>query len=1250
MQAKEGRRRWPRWVAGVTLQAGRVLGWASACLFVLAFTVESSGILETWVERMLAARLGPATGEVRVRDVELEWTRRGVNLRGLSLGGTDLAIEHVHLRFGWRAQSGLRIERVEAEHGDLRLSRALITGLEALVAARDSDTTLELPEVLVRDLSIAVETPEWGDLQVGVLDAALVRDEEDRPRVAGRLVPAMGEGGRTGEIYLDGLLEEETWLTVRGAARDLPLTTSFLPEGPAFDPLRQLAPLALFDLEATARWDLGRDVLPTAKAQVRLVGGSLTLPWVEDPDGRRVRDVGVALEVSFDPGRPLALWNRDAWQAIGHASARWEDIEVAADLRIGREATDGRLAEAWLHVPALPIDERSLELGAHRPWLMDLWHALEPAGTIEIAYGIGVPRGWTPEDGFIDSTDRTVAILPGGKASASFAGWPSLETGKRNEGFPLPFDGITGRVHYVHRPGLKLAEMISVHGLEAHHGQDKVELRCTASFVPAWKKPPERRKEGPLRFHLLATTEAITVGDGRDLRVGLEGLAGLEGCEQLWTEYLPTDGKLGARVELYKDERHIEFASDVRVDFKDIAARWIEFPVPCDSVNGTLHVRTEGRGPAGRGATSLSLIGRSQAVRGQIRVEGRSEFGPAGPDAAYWQVQLEDLNLRSTRLREVLGQTDPRTLAGLESAGATGFADLTVTVARAGPGAPDRRWLEASARGEVQLVPPAFPMQARNAYGRVLATWNEPAAPDEPIQADLRMGVLGRLAAGKDGIPIWLAGRFPPQGPGRIQALGAGLDPLGANLVSALETALSKDEDEPVEIDLTSIDTRGRVDFSAAFELAPVTGEVQAGQVDAQARIEYLGFEGVELLRDLRGRVTWDQALEVWRGPLLQASLGRTPVTLRDVSFTQPESGGWELIAGLQATGLPIDREHLRLFLDARTMRTLLEDFDARGRFDVAGGTLRLAQAADGATTVHFEGRLQVRDLSMKLGVPIEVRSAEEVDVDLRIEDGRVRALARVGRFFGQVAGRRLNDARLQLTYIEPRLTLEALDGEFEGGRLRSLEGLGGSTFFAIDLGPPFPFVLSGRMHQVEVGRLLRGVFNSDFANEGRFDTTLQLRGDLEHLTAIEGGGEFDLSDSSLWAIPVFQAVFSRLGLESTATFSRMGGHYTIDGGRVTFPELRLTSDLLSLVGHGTIDFTGALNHDLEVRYALVDQLGPLTRLLYFIQNSLLRISVRGDMSRPEVVVKGLFSQFFGAPVGGRRLPLPGYAELPSRF
>jgi hypothetical protein len=187
-------------------------------------------------------------------------------------------------------------------------------------------------------------------------------------------------------------------------------------------------------------------------------------------------------------------------------------------------------------------------------------------------------------------------------------------------------------------------------------------------------------------------------------------------------------------------------------------------------------------------------------------------------------------------------------------------------------------------------------------------------------------------------------------------------------------------------------------------------------------------------------------------------------------------------------------------------------------------------------------------------------------------------------------------------------------------------------------------------MKDVDVSQLLRGVFNSDFANRGKINADIQLHGRLSELNGIQGAGRFRLTDSGLWAIPVFQVLFSQLGFESAAVFSRFDARFTVDQAKIDMDHIRLKSDLLSLVGRGTVDMQGNLSHNLEVNYSLLDRLGPITRVLYGIQSSLLRISVQGNLDRPVVSIKGLFSQFFTPTTEGQKLPLPAYSKRRRRF
>jgi hypothetical protein len=128
--------------------------------------------------------------------------------------------------------------------------------------------------------------------------------------------------------------------------------------------------------------------------------------------------------------------------------------------------------------------------------------------------------------------------------------------------------------------------------------------------------------------------------------------------------------------------------------------------------------------------------------------------------------------------------------------------------------------------------------------------------------------------------------------------------------------------------------------------------------------------------------------------------------------------------------------------------------------------------------------------------------------------------------------------------------------------------------------------------------------------------------------------------------------LFQQLGSDNTAVFDRMRAHFAVKDGRIQTTDVRVRSALVNLVGSGWIDFDGTLSYDLEARYSLLDRLGPLNRILYWLNNSLWRVAVRGDMARPRVSIRNALLEFLSGfderPL--RELPLPDYAPFPVRF
>jgi hypothetical protein len=359
--------------------------------------------------------------------------------------------------------------------------------------------------------------------------------------------------------------------------------------------------------------------------------------------------------------------------------------------------------------------------------------------------------------------------------------------------------------------------------------------------------------------------------------------------------------------------------------------------------------------------------------------------------------------------------------------------------------------------------------------------------------------------------------------------------------------------------------------------------------------------------------------------------------------------------AGVRAEGIPIRGPLLGQVLEEESATRLTEEFGLRGTLDIDDGRIRIEARPGEEPTVRLAGAATLSDVFLAIGAPVSIRSAR-LELDrLDIQGDEVRGWGRVRDLYGEVVGRALEQADLLVSYHGTQLTVETLEAEFCRGRL---SGIGGRTpgvapgpAFAVELRPPYRFQVGLALEDVEIRPLLSGVFAGDLADRGYLDARFSLRGELERLLEIEGSGFGRIEESVLWSVPVVRDLFGQLGLDETAVFDEMQSAFRVEDGAIHMEDLMVHSPLLRLTGGGLLRFDGTLHHDLEVRYSLVDRFGPFSHLVYWLQNTLLAISIRGDMSRPRVITKGVFSSPFGGGDGDwRGLPYPDFSALPPRF
>jgi hypothetical protein len=165
-------------------------------------------------------------------------------------------------------------------------------------------------------------------------------------------------------------------------------------------------------------------------------------------------------------------------------------------------------------------------------------------------------------------------------------------------------------------------------------------------------------------------------------------------------------------------------------------------------------------------------------------------------------------------------------------------------------------------------------------------------------------------------------------------------------------------------------------------------------------------------------------------------------------------------------------------------------------------------------------------------------------------------------------------------------------------------------------------------------------------------DATLQLSGTPGEILALTGRGTVSLDEGALWSVPVMRALFVQLGFERGGLFDRLRARFEVRDGTINVSRLEIQSSLLDLVGEGWQDLDGRLSYDMEVRYDLLDKLGIFGRMLYWLNNNLMRVAVRGDFDRPVITIRNSILEWITGfdDEPKRRLPLPRFSPLGPSF
>lgn len=1021
--------------------------------------------------------------------------------------------------------------------------------------------------------------------------------------------------------------------------------------------------------EAVAIFDPARTPPLLALAELNARQLSLGAPARDsnDPSGFGFEVSTAQVRARFEPTRTGHWLDPAAYKIRGELTGRARgttgpdalptlEFPIEVDASLFGAAPPGRHGIARVRVPNMPVGPalqkrvvawtERLELGEVTTHTQDVIDALNLTGEGRLEVVAEYPEREQSEAESGPIAPRIlIAFDPSGTTGLTYRGFRT-RSGVAH-GFPLVGAGARGRFTATIDPAREVTYELGLVDLSIESEVGRVRAEGTLA-----RRPPARRavKSG-VDLDLRLETDGLQIGPQipeaiRGLQVGFD----LDSIAQL------DDGTASARVHIR--DRTAEPGSRLSVDvgFEGVAGLAHQAPVPFHDGEGDVLLRwtgqTEQLEEGSRRGFGVALRGRAlpQAAPDApldlsvaLRSADPGEARPPGSAGIFaLAVDWDDFDLEPDWLRALAEPrprlsrpADVREMVELEGRG-----NFTFSLARPKQGAARAERLSVEVR-EATVTWPDPRVVIDSVGGRILLK-DETDLFDRPGSADdkrfLRADLRG-LGPDRSRMQAEIRSKGEPE----VVAWVSGLDLRGDLMASfgrASEQVLGR-VDARIDVDL---------DEDFAPQLPP---GVQAQLRGNKIQLERADREPLNL-ENFRGQVRIAEG-SIY-SELIEARHVRTPLVIRGLEVhADPKTRATKVAGNLWVEDLPLDRAHLQPLVDPTALSAWIERLRWRGNLDIRGAHFETDFRPGRPGVFKVSGEFVPTDLFLVIGLPLQLSSARiNVQQLIASKSTGVRANGEVSELYGTVAGRSLTGLKSVISYTAGRLSLANLSGEFAGGSVR---GLGGDankgSAIAVETVAPHRFEVALHFERVLVNELLEGLFPSGGSDLGDLGLDLFLEGRRGDLLGLAGNGKLEILGARLYSLPVVRELFALLGLDSTATFDGMSTSFRLADGVIDLIDARATSPLVQLVGGGTLDFDGSLDQEYSLTYSFIDRFGFVSRMFYWVQDRVWRVSIGGDMGRPRVRLYNGLLDLILRPFRKRNrigLPLPSPQPLEDRF